>query len=145
MRTIELKKFVDARGWSINDIYSSFRKSGHDPTNFQINYSVLYPGIVKAWHRHEKQDDFFCVLHGMAQVGVYNEDTGVASKIFVGDMNPQIVHIEAGEYHGLTPTGPQPVGLLYIVTNQYDEEKPDEERIGFEAFVGAEWWFPENK
>jgi dTDP-4-dehydrorhamnose 3,5-epimerase len=144
MKVTKLDKFLDARGWSLNDIYKKFRISAADQGNYQVNYSVLYPGIIKAWHRHARQDDYFCVLHGTAQVGVYNPKTGEASKLFIGDQNPAVVHIQAGEWHGLTAVGPQPVGLLYLVSNQYDPDDPDEERCDFQSFVGQEWWLPKH-
>lgn len=153
----KLDKFCDARGWSLNDLYAIARKNIvtqdsktpypekniYDLKNCQVNYSILHPGVIKAWHRHKYQDDYFCVLHGMAQVGVYSDEDG-AEKFFVGEHNPGIVHIKAGEYHGLTAVGNEPVGLLYLVTNLYDPRRPDEERVPYDDFVGHDWWLPEN-
>ena len=134
---IPLNKFVDSRGWSDNDVYKEVRKRLRhqevetndevlSPFSYQINYSHINPGIVKAWHRHEKQDDYFFVVHGMAQVGVYCEETAAAGgdpakKFFIGEHNPALVHISAGEWHGLTPLGTDPCGLLYFVTNEYNQ------------------------
>jgi len=153
-----LPKFCDSRGWSLNDIYSIARKNiatpkqngtPYDADNYtfrkcQVNYSILHPGIVKAWHRHKYQDDYFCVIHGMAQVGVYTDEDG-AEKFFIGEHNPGVVHIKAGEWHGLTAVGTKPVGLLYLVTNTYNPQDPDEERSAFPSWVGHQWWKPENK
>jgi len=163
-RIHKLEKFSDARGWSLNDIYSQFRKyvlnpdcspyydeCGGKDMDFQINYSILHPGVVKAWHRHKHQDDFFCVLHGNAQVGIFSEEPDedgklrAPEKIFIGETNPAVVHIKAGEWHGLTAVGNEPVGLLYLVTKVYDPRKPDEERANWENFAPEGWWFPENK
>jgi|3_EtaG_2_1085321.scaffolds.fasta_scaffold28884_3 dTDP-4-dehydrorhamnose 3,5-epimerase len=154
-RLIKLDKFADGRGWSLNDIYlehyrqannpdESYYDSYKDPMEFQVNYSVLYPGVVKAWHRHKNQDDYFCVLKGMAQVGVYSDEEG-AEKFFIGEHNPAVIHIKAGEWHGLTCVGNEPCGLLYLVTNKYDPRNPDEERAPYDSFVDAGWWKPENK
>jgi|TARA_R110000744_G_scaffold353692_2_gene460050 dTDP-4-dehydrorhamnose 3,5-epimerase len=139
-RVTTLDKFTDARGWSVNDIYSIVPKE----QRCQVNYSILYPGVVKAWHRHQYQDDYFFVLHGMAQVGVYSDENG-AEKHFIGEHNPSVIHIKAGEWHGLTVVGSKPVGLLYFVTNNYNSSKPDEERAPHDSFVGHDWWLPENK
>jgi len=156
-RVHNLSKFCDARGWSVNDIYSIVRKNLNSPCNAktpydqvysldncQLNYSILHPGVVKAWHRHKNQDDYFFVLHGMAQVGIYSDENG-AEKHFIGEHNPAVIHIRAGEWHGLTAVGSKPVGLLYLVTNTYNPTFPDEERATFDTFVGANWWKPENK
>ena len=139
MRLQKLNKFTDSRGWSLNDIYSHFPGD-----EYQINYSILYPGIIKAWHRHKYQDDYFCILKGMAQVGGYSDEEG-PQKFFIGEHNPAVVHIKAGEWHGLTAVGTKPVGLLYLVTNLYDPRLPDEERAPHDSFVGHDWWLPENK
>ena len=152
---IKLDKFVDSRGWSVNDVYLEVRKRirRHDtpyydevisPLSYQINYSHINPGIVKAWHRHKNQDDYFFVVHGMAQVGVYSKKDG-PQKFFIGEHNPALVHIRAGEWHGLTPLGTEPCGLLYYVTNEYDPKRPDEERAPWNDFVGSGWWNPEFK
>ena len=143
-RVIPLKKFADSRGWSLNDIYSMFVPSMRDAHDYQINYSILYPGVVKAWHRHKYQDDYFCVIHGMAQVGVYSDEEG-AEKYFIGEHNPAVIHIKAGEWHGITALGTQPCGLLYLVTKKYNLEEPDEERAKWTSFVGHDWWYPEYK
>jgi dTDP-4-dehydrorhamnose 3,5-epimerase-like enzyme len=151
IRTSSVNKFVDARGWSLNDIYSMMQHIRQPLTglemkasDFQINYSILYPGIYKAWHRHQNQDDYFCVLKGMAQVGIINKE-GKAKKYFLGEHNPMVLHIEAGEWHGLTALGNEPCGLLYLVTKRYDHHAPDEERLPYTEFVGHDWWLPENK
>jgi len=155
-KLISLNKFVDSRGWSVNDIYAEAKKalrfdeftvSTEDdkrPFDYQINYSLIHPGIVKAWHRHKHQDDYFFVLKGMAQVGVYSEEKG-SEKFFIGEHNPALVHISAGEWHGITPLGNESCGLLYFVTREYSSHTPDEERTTWNDFVGHDWWHPEFK
>ena len=135
MKVYKLNKFADSRGWSLNDIYNRAPfcvgtvKGSADccrtENSYQVNYSVLYPGVIKAWHRHKCQDDYFCIVKGMAQVGVYNEKTKKATKVFVGEHNPCVVHIEAGEWHGLTAVGNESCGLLYYVTCKYNPNNPD--------------------
>lgn len=156
-KLISLNKFADSRGWSVNDVYQEVRKRiSHQnpespyvdgvisPYNYQINYSHINAGIVKAWHRHKNQDDYFFVLHGMAQVGTYSDENG-PEKFFIGEHNPAIVHIPAGDWHGIAPLGASPCGLLYFVTNEYDPNIPDEERAPWNDFVGSNWWSPEFK
>ena len=160
-RVHTLNRFTDARGWSLNDIYETFTSpSIGSPLkgmeflpdyDFQVNYSILYPGVIKAWHRHRNQDDFFCVLSGNAQVGIFSEEPDkdgrlrAPEKHIIGELNPAVVHIKAGEWHGLTAVGDEPVGLLYLVTKRYDPDNPDEERAGWENFAPEGFWFPENK
>ena len=143
-RFTKLNKFADARGWSLNDVYDCVDVQPHKALDYQINYSILYPGVVKAWHRHKNQDDFFCILKGMAQVGIYTDENG-PEKFFIGEHNPGVIHVKAGEWHGLTCVGDEPCGLLYLVTKKYDPNNPDEERAGAFEFVDKSWWEPENK
>ena len=141
-RVTRLPKFADSRGWSLNDIYDIVPRT--PGFKWQINYSILYPGIVKAWHRHKYQDDYFCILNGMAQVGIYTDENG-PEKYFIGEHNPGVVHVRAQEWHGLTAVGNEPCGLLYLVTKKYNPNNPDEERAGAFEFVDKGWWLPENK
>ena len=137
---------MDARGWSLNDIYSMF-----DLDEFQVNFSILNPGVVKAWHRHKNQDDYFCVLTGNAQVGIFSDVPDENGRLkgpekhFIGELNPSVIHIKAGEWHGLTCVGGEPCGLLYLVTKKYDSDSPDEERASCENFAPWDFWLPENK
>ena len=136
----KLDRFCDSRGWSLNDV---FNKVPHVEV-FQINYSVIYPGAIKAWHRHKHQDDYFCVLSGMAKVGVYTKEEGL-EEYYTGEHNPGVVHISSGEWHGITALGTSPCHLLYFVTNKYNPHKPDEERAPWDSFDSGDWWKVENK
>src|SRR5688572_15092051 len=51
--------YADDRGWSImNQFQGVLGAQG------QINYSVMYPGAIKAWHRHKLQTDFWMCVQG---------------------------------------------------------------------------------
>ena len=130
------KIFLDDRGWSIHDMFPDLRGG-------QINYSVLFPGIVKAWHRHKIQTDYFCVVMGNAQVAVHDPDTGKTETHFMGELNPSVLVIPPKLWHGYIAVGNKPCGLIYYMTERYNAEKPDEERAPWDAF-GYEW-APKNR
>jgi dTDP-4-dehydrorhamnose 3,5-epimerase-like enzyme len=50
----------------------------------QINFSMQYPGVIKAWHRHALQTDFWMALVGHLKVGVYDQDSHTAWSIVIG-------------------------------------------------------------
>ncbi|MBT4111502.1 dTDP-4-dehydrorhamnose 3,5-epimerase family protein [Candidatus Woesearchaeota archaeon] len=131
----EIPRYVDGRGWTYNNIFEGceIKPSG------QINYSILYPGIVKAWHRHTNQDDYFCIVKGNAKVCTFNPDSKSLQEYFVGELNAGIIHIPAGEWHGLMAIGNEPCGLLYYVTNKYNGVTPDEDRADYEDFGTGIW------
>lgn len=125
-----MNSFLDDRGWAFYNIF--------DAVPGQLNYSVLYPGIVKAWHRHKKQNDYFFVLLGNARVALHDPAAGKTETHFIGEKNPKVLKIPPGIWHGYTVLGPTPCGLLYYVDKKYDPSDPDEERASWDSF-GYNW------
>lgn len=126
--------FADDRGWSyMNQFVGVLAEQG------QINYSVMYPGVVKAWHRHFKQTDFWMVLHGHLKLGVVNEDTDDRWVKVMGDKSPGIAIVPPTLWHGAATVGPENAGLLYFVTHQYDPKQPDEDRRAWDSIAGFPW------
>jgi dTDP-4-dehydrorhamnose 3,5-epimerase len=56
----------------------------------QSNFSMTYPGVVKAWHWHRRQDDLWFVVSGMAQVGLHDlrEDSPTCGQTQVHTYDP---------------------------------------------------------
>ena len=64
----QLARYADERGFLMEIMRSDdpiFTKFG------QCYVSMNYPGVVRAWHYHQKQADFFVVVKGMIKVGLY--------------------------------------------------------------------------
>ena len=38
----------------------------------QVYLSTTYPGVVKGWHLHKVQDDFFACVRGMVKLVIYD-------------------------------------------------------------------------
>lgn len=126
--------FTDDRGWSLmNQFQNVLTQSG------QINYSVMYPNVIKAWHRHAKQTDLWLCLHGHLKVGVYNEQSNTAWVCVIGEKRPGVMVIPPPLWHGAATVGPEPAGLLYYVTHQYDPDAPDEDRRDYDSVPGFPW------
>ncbi len=130
-----MNTYLDDRGRAYYDIF--------DGLPGQINYSVAYPGIVKAWHRHKHQTDYFFVAMGNARVALHDSEKGTTETHFIGEHNPQVIKISPGIWHGYTCLGPEPCGLIYYVSRKYNPEDPDEERASWDSFGYN--WFPANK
>lgn len=125
---------VDDRGWSLmNQLQGVLKPEG------QINYSLQNPGVVKAWHRHQKQTDFWLCVMGHLKVGIHRESDRQSWLIVTGEHRPGIVIIPPPLWHGAAAVGPTPAGLLYYVTHQYDPAAPDEERRGHDTIEGFPW------
>ncbi len=133
-RIVPASFHADDRGWSLmNQMQGVMRPEG------QINYSVQYPGVVKAWHRHAKQTDFWLCVMGNLKVGVHRDTDGASWMAVVGEKRPGVVVIPPTLWHGAATVGPTPTGLLYYVTHAYDPAAPDEERVAHDAFAGFPW------
>jgi dTDP-4-dehydrorhamnose 3,5-epimerase len=109
----------------------------------QSNFSITYPGVVKAWHWHRRQDDLWFVVSGMAQVGLHDlrDDSpsrGQTQVLYLGDFNRTLLYIPHGVAHGYRVLGPQPMGLIYYTTHTYDPE--DELRLAWDdPSIGFDW------
>ena len=111
----------------------------------QTSVTKTYPGVIKAFHWHAKQDDIWYVADGMARVVLYDRrpdspTRGVTQVIYAGENNPVVIAIPIGVAHGYQVLGPKPVLLFYHVTQAYDPKAPDEMRLAFDdPEIGFDW------
>jgi dTDP-4-dehydrorhamnose 3,5-epimerase len=137
-----LKVFCDDRGFLMEVLRADdpfFRGFG------QTTYTVAYPGTIKAFHWHQRQDDLWFVAAGMAQVVLYDlrEDSPTYRQTdvyYLGDHNRQLLVIPTGVAHGYRVLGNEPALLLYHTTEAYDPSNPDEKRIAYnDPSIGFDW------
>ncbi len=127
----ELHRHADDRGYLMEILRSDdpiFERFG------QVYVSLNYPGVVRAWHWHERQDDLFCCLQGMIQVPLYDmradsPTRGELNEFFLGEQNPILLRIPAGVAHGYRTLGVVPSLLLNLPSRAYDRDNPDEQRL----------------
>ncbi len=126
--------YTDDRGWSIMN-----QMQGVMAPHGQLNFSMQYPGVIKAWHRHQLQTDFWLCLTGHIKVGVFRETDTQAWSAVIGEKNPGVMIIPPSLWHGAATVGPTTAGLLYYVTHAYNPKKPDEERRKHDSVPGFPW------
>ena len=100
----------------------------------QVYMTTAYPGVVKAWHLHKKQDDNMTVIRGMMKIVLYDGRDGSPTKgtvmeFFAGENNPILVHIPKGVMHGLKCVSEYEAIVVNIPTELYDYKEPDEFRV----------------
>jgi dTDP-4-dehydrorhamnose 3,5-epimerase len=100
----------------------------------QVYLTAAYPGVVKAWHYHQKQTDHFVVVSGMAKIVLYDrrEDSpthGEINEFFAGHHNQIIVKIPPLVCHGYKAVGEHEAVIVNIPTELFDYANPDEHRI----------------
>ena len=113
----------------------------------QMNYSVLEPNAIKAFHLHTRQTDVWYVppsdkiLLVLADVREGSKTEGQVMRIVLGDGNSRLVRIPPGVAHGcknLRPVGPG--AIIYFVDVQFSVgEECDEGRLPWDHF-GTEVW-----
>ena len=98
-------------------------------------YSMSYPGVIRAWHRHTRgQIDHFVCPQGRIKVGVYDDrddspTEGEVNSFIIGEHNQQMIRIPGDCWHGFKVIGDERALLVNFPTNLYDYEDPDEERL----------------
>lgn len=100
----------------------------------QVYVTTAFPGIVKAWHRHQKQTDFFCLIQGRARFGLYDPRPESPTRGHVDEMicdgeSPQLIIIPNLVFHGFKNIGDVDVICMNCPTEAYDAGSPDEERL----------------
>lgn len=111
----------------------------------QSTLTVAYPGTIKAFHWHERQDDLWFVATGRAVIVLHDLRQGSPTRgrtqtVFAGAGDYKLILIPVGVAHGYKVVSSDPVLLFYHTTEPYDGKDPDEKRIPYDdAKVGFEW------
>ncbi len=111
----------------------------------QASLSMSYPGVIKAFHYHERQDDLWFFPVGSAQVVLYDlrEDSpthGVTQVLYAGEDIPVLIVIPVGVAHGYRVLGTKPLMIVYFTTESYVAGNPDEKRIDWnDPTIGFDW------
>ncbi len=113
----------------------------------QMNYSVMEPLAIKAFHLHQRQTDVWYVppsdklLLVVADVRKGSPTEGLVQRIVLGDGNSRLVRIPPGVAHGAKNLRPSaPTAIIYFVDVHFSvDERCDEGRLPWDHF-GAQVW-----
>ena len=117
--------------------------AGFPAETSQVSAALNYPGIIKAFHYHKFQTDYWVAAAGLLQVVLVdlrsNSATfGKKNTFYVGALRPWQVLIPPGVAHGYKVIGEQPSVLVYITNRIYDPE--DEGRIAYnDPSIAYDW------
>ena len=107
--------------------------------------TTTYPGVIKAWHYHKKQDDNIAVIKGMLKLVLYDDREGSKTRgelkeYFIGEHNPLLIHVPRGIYHGWKCVSQEEAYVINCVTEVYSYKDPDEQRLPFDTdLVPYDW------
>lgn len=113
----------------------------------QVNYSVVEPGAIKAFHLHKRQTDVWFVppesklLVVLGDVRKGSPTEGNVRRLVLGDGNSFLLRIPPGVAHGCANIAVQRSQIIYFVDVQFDPDPDncDEGRIPWDHF-GADVW-----
>jgi dTDP-4-dehydrorhamnose 3,5-epimerase len=125
VKIFPLRQIPDERGKIMHMLKCTdphFEKFG------EIYFSVAYPGVIKGWHLHTKQTQFYAVISGMIKLVLFDERKqsqtyGELMEIFTGDDNYQLIKIPVGVVNGYKTIGVMPAIVANCATEPHE---PDE-------------------
>ncbi len=109
----------------------------------QVSAALNYPGIVKAFHYHRQQTDYWVAVAGVLQVALVDlraGSPGLGSKntMYIGTHRPWRVLIPPGVGHGYKAIGTTPSVLVYVTDRFYNPA--DEGRIPYnDKRINYDW------
>jgi dTDP-4-dehydrorhamnose 3,5-epimerase len=140
---VQLKKVIkhnDERGYfeEIIRVSDDFFKEGFG----QLSHSFMHKGVLKAWHIHLTQIDWWYVAKGNLHVALYDnrKDSptfGIVNTMELGDSNDNFVlKIPSGVAHGCKVTT-ESSELFYVTSKTYNTKEEgriphDDPEIGYD-------------
>ncbi|MGO9139664.1 MAG: dTDP-4-dehydrorhamnose 3,5-epimerase family protein [Syntrophales bacterium] len=109
----------------------------------QWSHSLMYTGVIKAWHIHNIQIDWWYVAGGVLKVALHDKRSDSSShketiELLMGDnQSARVLRIPPGVAHGCKCIS-GPTHLFYVTSNVYDPA--DEGRIPYDdPAIGYDW------
>jgi dTDP-4-dehydrorhamnose 3,5-epimerase len=140
MSVTPLRRIPDERGavlHMLRDDSEGFERFG------EIYFSMVYPGAIKAWHRHELMTLNYAVPVGMVKLVCYDDrpdspTRGVLVELHVGELNYALVTIPPLVWNGFKGEGTVPALIANCSTVHHS---PDEiERLDpFSEQIPYDW------
>jgi len=137
----KLVRLADERGYfeEVIRVTDDFFKEGFG----QLSHSFMVAGVVKAWHVHKTQIDWWYCTTGKIKAAIYDlrKDSPTYKELnefILGDKpNNIVLKIPAGVAHGMKVLE-GPCDFVYVTSGVYNPE--EEGRIPFtDSEIGYDW------
>ncbi len=125
VKVIPLRKICDERGMIMHMLKNT---DPHFEQFGEVYFSTAYPDVVKGWHEHTKQVQFYAVIQGMIKLVLYDNRPKSSTyeeltEIVTGEDNYQLVRIPTGVINGYKTVGTKTAILANCSTLPH---QPDE-------------------
>ena len=106
-----------------------------------INVTLVYPGALSAWHRHQFQDDYQLCIQGSLKFGLCDQPANAGGEVewvYSSQRSTKdgAIFIPRGIWHGYYNFTDEIAIVLYWLTSKYNPS--DEERMSVKA-MGFDW------
>lgn len=118
----KLNRIPDERGC----VFHMLRKDDPEFEQFgEIYFSMIYPGVVKAWHLHTKMTLNYAVPVGMVKLVLYDDRENSPTKgelleLYIGEQNYCLVKIPPRIWNGFMGVGTIPAVVANCASIPHD-------------------------
>jgi dTDP-4-dehydrorhamnose 3,5-epimerase len=125
VRVTPLRRIPDERGAILHMLRAddpAYERFG------EIYFSLVYPGVVKGWHRHSRMTLNYAVPVGMVKLVCYDDrddspTTGALQELHIGELNYVLVTIPPLVFNGFKGEGTVPALVANCATMPHDPEE----------------------
>ncbi|MBI4575666.1 MAG: dTDP-4-dehydrorhamnose 3,5-epimerase family protein [Planctomycetes bacterium] len=91
----------------------------------EIYFSAVFPGVVKAWHWHERMALNYAVPVGRIKLVLYDDREGSPTRgevqeVFLGDLHYALVHVPPRVWNGFKGCGTEPALVANCASCPHD-------------------------
>ena len=91
----------------------------------EIYFSVVYPGVIKAWHLHKTMTLNYAVVSGVIKLVLFDDREGSATKgelqeIFTGEEAYSLITIPPAVWNGFKGCGVKPAIVANCASEPHD-------------------------
>ena len=134
-----LKQMPDERGKVMHMLKAT---DAHFERFGEIYFSMVYPGVVKGWHRHSRMTINYAVVTGTTKLVLYDDRAGSSTRgrieeLFIGESNYSLVRVPPMVWNGFKGIGTKPAIVANCATIPHDPEEierldPSGDRIPYD-------------
>lgn len=125
VRVSPLRQITDERG----AILHMLRSDSPDFEQFgEIYFSMVYPGVIKGWHIHDRMTLNYAVPSGAIKLVLYDDREGSSTRgelmeIVTGERSYQLITVPPRVWNGFKGIGATPALVANCATIPHDQDE----------------------